>query len=363
MYTKIKKIQKEYIVCLVALTVVGVLLLISHSSAVGGRIVTPVFSLHTREGVEEGILFWKQEIAKQGSKLAYDSFLHAYAQANPGDQHTAAHVFGAALFQKKGLAGLSTCDSSFSYGCFHEFLGRAIEVGGIGQVAELNQACYDAVGPVLSLTCTHGLGHGIESYLGYTEEALIQGLDVCKKLPYSDPIGGCPGGVFMEYNLRTMHSFTGMPIREPKVGDMQYPCDSISAEYTHTCYYWQPQWWQQVLLEKGKSKDEAFTEMGVLCRKIPANLQGECFNGIGVVVAAAAEFDASRAIDLCSKSAPAGALRSMCLSTAAGSFAAEPSVRDHAQLLCKGLLEEELVVCTRYASNGIAKAARAASEQ
>lgn len=349
MFGTVKKISKTPVAYFLLYGALGIVVSVVYVS-VSRPDNVPVFNLQSRDGIERAGEFWKQQITKRDDAVAYTLFLRTYASSTPGDQHTAAHIFGSALFQTKGLAGLSTCDSSFSYGCFHEFLGRAIEAGGLGQVADLNQACYDAVGPTLSLTCTHGLGHGIQSHLGYTEDGLVASLDECSKLPYGDPIGGCPGGVFMEYNMRTMHSFTGMPIREPKEGDMLYPCDILPADYAAACYYWQPQWWQQVLLEERKTKDEAFVALGNLCRKVPISLRRECFEGVGTIVATAANFDVARAVVLCNMTTPAGELRAACLITAASVFAAEPSVKNSAQYVCGELEGDARATCVRYSS-------------
>ncbi|MEI6863804.1 MAG: hypothetical protein WCK46_00315 [Candidatus Adlerbacteria bacterium] len=310
----------------------------------------PVFALYTNEGFREAGAFWKGEIARAGGKKAYTEFLRTYASSTPGDQHTMAHIFGGSLYAQEGVAGLSACDDSFAYGCFHEFLGRAIQQEGLTIVGTLNEACFKALGPGKALSCTHGLGHGIESYLGYTDDALIQSLDVCKKLANSDPIGGCPGGVFMEFNMRTMHSFSGMPPRSVEPEGLQYPCSIFTGGDAEVCYYWQPQWWYQTFKSEGKSSRDIVARIGALCSGTAMSVHTKCFQGVGTIVAMAADYDVAETIRLCTLASARNDERSPCRVTAADSFFAEVSARSRARGLCVGLVEPWYTMCGKAAS-------------
>ncbi len=336
-------IQKKYSIGLLCgvVVVLGGMFVYSHFVSAS----VPVFNLNSREGLAQAELFWNEEISRVGGEKAYMEFSRAYASSTPQYQHTAAHIFGGSLYTKVGVSGLSVCDDSFSYGCFHEFLARAIQEEGLGAVNMLNEGCFQALGPGKSLSCAHGLGHGIQSYLGYTDDALRKGLEICKTLPYADPIGGCPGGLFMEYNMRTMHSFSGMPIRSADVGGMQHPCDILKKEDRAVCYYWQPQWWIQLFKSQGKDVTDVFVEVGRLCGSIAENLHKQCFEGVGTVVGMSVKYDVPQTIALCDVVSVRENERSSCRVSAAGSFFGELSARKNAPLLCVGLVEPWYTTC------------------
>lgn len=294
----------------------------------------PNFNVNSKAGNDEARVFWKSEIGRVGGISAYKEFLNHYASSSPQTQHTAAHIFGGSLFAQEGLSGLVACDSSYSFGCYHEFLGRAIEKNGLGGVNELNQACFDALGSQ-RLSCSHGLGHGIQSYLGYTDEALIKSLATCATLDYSDPIGGCFGGVFMEYNTRTMQSYSGMPSRGLQDGGVFHPCDIVPAERKAACYYWQPQWWSQIFATRETTPEEVFGRIGKLCRGLAPYLRQNCFSGAGTVVGISTDYDAERSSALCEIASPNANEQAYCKTSAASSFFGERSARDRAPSLCE----------------------------
>lgn len=294
----------------------------------------PDLDINSKVGNDTARLFWEDTIDRIGGVAAYAVFRNHYASSSPQTQHTAAHIFGGSLFVSEGLAGLVACDSSYSFGCYHEFLGRAIEKNGLSGVNELNQACFDALGSQ-GLSCSHGLGHGIQSYLGYSDEALIKSLAVCGSLQLNDPIGGCFGGVFMEYNTRTMNSFSGMSSRTLKDGGIFHPCSFVPKEREEVCYYWQPQWWSQIFQDEGKSIDVVFAKIGELCRGLKSNLRENCFSGAGAVVGISSGYDVQKSSALCDIGSPDANERAYCKTSAASSFFSEQSVRSVAPQLCK----------------------------
>ncbi len=336
---------KQYTVGLlcIALVVCAGLLLYSRSAAAS----LPTFDLHTHDGLVQAESFWNKEIARVGGEKAYTEFLEFYATSTPQDQHTAAHIFGGSLFTDEGVPGLAVCDTSFSYGCFHEFLARAIQQNGLGSVDMLNEACFQALGPGKSLSCAHGLGHGIQSYLGYNNDALKKSLGICKTLPYGDPIGGCPGGVFMEFNMRTMGSTSGIPTRPLEPGGWYYPCNTLSVDDKAVCYYWQTQWWAQVLKGQGKNTDESFVTMGRLCESISSSYREKCFSGIGTLIGIDSDFDVEKAGTLCRETSPLESQQNVCLITGASSFFAEPTARARASGVCLNIAEPWYTRCVR----------------
>jgi len=127
--------------------------------------------------------YWRERISTDGGSVAYQEFTKHVAGLSIEEQHTLSHKFGGALFEVEGVSGLPVCDSQFSYGCSHEFLGRAIAKLGLGVVANLNEMCFKAL-KSKSLSCQHGIGHGIQASLGYTFEDLKKALAVCGGLSH-----------------------------------------------------------------------------------------------------------------------------------------------------------------------------------
>lgn len=294
--------------------------------------------------------YWREQIQVYGGSKAYAEFVRWAEDTNIDQQHTLAHIMGGLLYKELGEAGLAVCDSSFSFGCYHEFLGQAIHAGGLSVVTSLNKACVDHLGPQ-ALSCQHGIGHGIQTYAGYDRDDLTVALEECRTLPYNDPIGGCYGGVFMEYNMRTMLSLDGVGPREGEGGDPHEPCNSLDSEFQASCYFWQPQWW--VYMSSGTMDvAERYAAMGADCRTIGNEAHEQlCFEGIGNVVGHEVSYDPAQTIDLCQAAAakdPEAALS--CRAVAANTFftAGTPAT---AAAVCEGLVDEAHTYCLKYSTN------------
>lgn len=148
---------------------------------------------------------WTERIAAVGGVAAYEEFGVEAQGYEFGARHVLAHLFGRALYQVEGLKGVGACDSNYSYGCFHQFLGEAIAGHGLASAAELNESCRSQDTNQKRIACQHGIGHGVLAYSGYSEADLHKALDACRS--YSDAtLGGCYSGAFMEYNVRLMIS-------------------------------------------------------------------------------------------------------------------------------------------------------------
>lgn len=303
--------------------------------------------------VRESSDYWRERISAVGGERAYEEFHVAYANFDPSDQHTQAHIFGGELYHGEGVDGFSVCDLQYSYGCYHEFLGQAIFEEGMPVVEKLNQGCYDdlkASGQELS--CQHGIGHGILAAIGYETETLPKALESCKGLPYNDPIGGCYGGVFMEYNLRTMLSLDGVPVREKEVSDLHEPCKSVPEYAKEACYYWHPQWWLTVLGGEGYgTRLERHARMGELCDELgPGKLRDTCVKGIGNNLVTTG-ITSGEAVRLCKAATSDLRTEVLCRSDAANSFFVVPGLSDEAAGLCEGLEGEYYEYCYAHSIN------------
>lgn len=274
-------------------------------------------------------------IEKEGGQAVYTEMLKELEGKSVGERHATAHLFGEALYEAEGIKGLIVCDAHFSFGCFHAFIARAIETQGLSVVARMSDACLR----VGDLACQHGIGHGLIAHLGYETDALQEALEICEGLPHGDSIGGCIGGAFMEYNLRTMVG-EGY-VRESS--DHHEPCLSIPDRFRAACYFSAPQWWFESL------SDDAFPVMGARCRTLEARLARTCFDGIGNIVGLVTEYDAVRGAARCDE-AGSGRERLWCRSSAAGVYAIESSV-EAAERFCQPFMGREHDYCMARAHN------------
>lgn len=296
---------------------------------------------------------WVEYIEAVGPEEAYAALSELIAHESVPQQHAHAHFFGAALFDAVGVAGLPTCDSRYSFGCFHEFLGHAIRDLGLDVVAELNRGCHEAL-PHTFLSCQHGIGHGVYSYFGYdSEESLFKALEVCRGLPDADVIGGCYGGVFMEYNLRTMWGVSAQ-MREP-TEDIQYPCSAVDERFVPACVYWQPQWWTSVVRRESPAADsvEVMRRIGGYC--VASRNRKDCYEGIGNIILSESRDRGgqpstvlARALCAAAARSPADELR--CLSVAANHFGIDVS-KESALEVCSALSGESRAYCAQHADN------------
>lgn len=288
---------------------------------------------------------WEEKISSLGADMAYIKFKQEVSSLSPGQQHTLAHVFGETLLDKEDLEGIVVCDGSFAYGCYHSFLGTAIHQRGLKVVDILNEKCLQNPQENLILGCQHGLGHGIVADIGYNFNNLLQSLETCSRLPFSSPIGGCLGGVFMEYNFQTMLAEEGH-IRTYDSSNPHFPCSDLKADFRPSCYFWQGQWWGNVL---SGDFTEKYKEMDKLCIQVnDLEQQKQCFMGLGNIVGQFSNWDIVQAIKLCdSISSDEGKL--LCRATGAGIFFTEPRVKMLAPQLCEGFNNQDKQKCLQIA--------------
>lgn len=176
---------------------------------------------------------WLEDEAKrEDPKIAWEYVKAAYntPQGVVGNPHDLAHLVGQLIFKQYGLDGLSICDASFAFGCYHGLMERAF-FGNKPEDYKNNllkaaDACK-GVGAVDSpnyWSCIHGMGHGIATFREYK---LDPALTDCNILP--DGIQTyCQDGVFMEFSVNAPRSFY-------KPEDPVYPCDAVDQKFKIAC--------------------------------------------------------------------------------------------------------------------------------
>lgn len=232
--------------------------------------------------IEARATYWRERIDRVGGRRAYDEFRKLVQSFTTPQKHLNAHFFGTALYDVAGMAGVDVCDGSFSYGCFHAFMIRAVEDRGTTAAQELYTACRETLGDTAE-QCQHGIGHGLLGITGYGPQDVDVAIAECDRLtPRDNLIGGCAGGVFMEYGLRGMQGL-GLSAHRPfSEGEVLSPCTDLEdPDYHAACAYWQPMWWMETAPERGD--DERMAEkMGAWCAQLPGGRETltSCIAGI-----------------------------------------------------------------------------------
>lgn len=277
----------------------------------------PAFSPETTPEVRAQMI---RSIERLGPDRAYILLAASYKDTPSNFQHGAAHIFGEALYEAQGVSGVTTCDDGYNFGCFHGFFIEAVSHEGLDVLDELNGEC---TATSVSSACRHGIGHGILEYLGL--HRLTDALEACTRIEDMETrVGGCTGGVFMEYNLPLevldgVYTIAPRELEDP--ANPYAPCDTVADRFAESCHHELPQWWGHVY---GR---EDFMTIGRLC----AGAAGEhnrytCYMGAGTIAASAAKYDVERAIELC-KDMPNQEAEGVCLIYTAGAFSG--SVGDH----------------------------------
>jgi len=281
----------------------------------------------------------KERFARMGEKKAYEYFIATYAGYG-STVHNLAHWVGEQLYKRLGLTGISVCDSSFVYGCYHGFLTAALYREGIQLLPKIESACRNVGSdPILMAGCLHGIGHGVVVNAGdYTVEHLISALSNCDMLTATISKTSCYNGAFMEYNNHTMESAqerTGPTTVRPFIAASPlHPCDELPNAYQSDCYYEQPSWWNLVL--RGD-----FDAMGTYCGDLSDTNKQSCARGIGRVMGTKEQPVQQDGISVCSRFS--GDIKMYCIIGAV-----EQRISEHdrnASLLCTGLSEADGIIC------------------
>ncbi len=202
-----------------------------------------------------GSAYWQSRIKSVGGQVAYAELASVVAPFSASKQHSVAHSFSNALYASGGIDMLGVCDDKFGYGCFHSFMGRAIKEHGIDiALKKFKHVCAKEPAGYKRRTCEHGIGHGIVSYFGYGDVAMLaKSLSFCQtNFGAKDFALGCSGGAYMEFNNRSMLSDQEVNPVELTAENTFHPCDSLSSSYAPSCYFWQPLWWVRESFSRSK---------------------------------------------------------------------------------------------------------------
>lgn len=295
---------------------------------------------------------WRAVIEDGGAREAHQQFEKYTSGYGLLERHEIAHAFGGALFSAQGLEAFVACTygnpAHTSYGCFHEFIGRAVSERGIAAIETLSDTCRSETrDPILWLGCQHGIGHGVQTHYGYDEEALEKTLAVCDTLEQADDVGGCYGGAFMEYNLRTMLGADALVRPSTEGVDADALCQRLDVRYRTACLFRLPEWWRSALFAQ-QVADDVYTALAQRCHAIDddATQMLACIGGIGDIMPREIT-DPQRAGALCSDAVGENAEHDYyCRIFAARRFA-QTGTPD-AERVCRGLPNPYAAQCTMH---------------
>ena len=241
--------------------------------------------------------YWEQQIQRHGAKDAYAEFKERTEKAPLARQHFAAHVMGDVLAEKLGTEGITVCDTSFAFGCFHGLFSAIIAKEGTAVIKELDAACVKAYG-VMGTGCTHGIGHGILEYVGY--ENVAKALELCGLTTQKVPLLGCTSGVFMEYNQPLGGDPQNLvPGTRPFDPTHPYmPCTHVPQQFQASCYFELGGWLRTSI------SDDAAKRSGV-CAGLSGEPRSRCYMGIGSGSAHEHGYDMTASLAECAALAPA----------------------------------------------------------
>lgn len=275
--------------------------------------------------------YWEKRLKDIGAVKAYQEFKTLYAQSDFSTQHLAVHLFGQLIYQNEGIEGITLCDGSFSYGCYHSFFASVISDHGIKVLPDLDRVCTaDKEGAV---ACQHGIGHGLLEYMGTRK--LTDALNACATLTPLDPYFSCYSGVFMGYNVPIVITETSaqVTVRELDLKNLFDPCDKIDDKFKQSCFYNLPQLWDKIL-----NKD--YSQIGKLCTLIEEERDRiACFNGIGSVAAPSSNYDVLETATKCNQ-IPDEKGQQFCRIRASWAFFSSTGNRGEALTFCEGLSDD-----------------------
>lgn len=243
-------------------------------------------------GLEEARARWKHEIDRIGGANAYAEFRDYYSVHNSSLVHALAHQMGDLLFDKLEIDGLSICDSSFGYACYHQFLARVLGEYGSDVLPKLAAHCENRYRDAAD-DCFHGIGHGLREYYG--SDLLLKALQECGT--FSNYSKSCEQGVFMDFNVPLSFEGTSSPYAAARDFDVRHPyspcdTDAIPEIYKQSCYHALPHLWIQ---QVGWN----FKIIQGLCAGTEEAYLDSCYGGMAVDLPGSVGYDQTRIIESC----------------------------------------------------------------
>lgn len=247
-----------------------------------------------------------------------------------GRAHDLAHFVGGLIFKAKGLPGLTVCDTTFAFGCYHGFTESAF-ADSLEPLLEVAQACTTLAPPNSGpwASCIHGIGHGVATYF---DSANLEGaLGACHKLSLGATF--CHDGVLMEFSFSAPPNFY-------RADNPLYPCTDLPAQYHNACGRNQPH-----VMQRRLNMNRA--AIGGVCLTAPPAVAEACLDSLGFAAANESRGNPEAILQQCGE-LPTPAARARCVGAGAGEliFQNFPGWQTSAPAACRTLPPEFQPACS-----------------
>ncbi|MEO8065954.1 MAG: hypothetical protein ABI643_03855 [Candidatus Doudnabacteria bacterium] len=279
-------------------------------------------------------------------KLSYQQqldLIKSYSQSDPGkswsylksaflvngqqvvNAHQFAHLVGNGMFAKYGLEGITKCDETFAFGCFHGVTQQLLEQKGVSVIKEIQDRCLKIFPPDKTQKytgCIHGMGHGI---LTWERFQVPIALADCGELiaAYQNY---CFDGVFMEHA-------SDLAVNEFDPNHPWQFCSQLDAQYHYNCARYQS---QVFLMAFGSN----IPKIGANCAAGPdETLRSTCFESLGFYITQSNMGALSQVLKECDQIKGAGSYHCKIGAIREVTFQSYPDWQQTSKALCLSLPE------------------------
>lgn len=319
--------KRVVLFCTLALTVLGIFALSSR------LIHQRSFSSFRVLSSEEGNQYLRSIITSKGPDAAWNYLKSAYQTPNgvlpgEGEPHLLSHVIGEALYARHGPRGIAHCDDTFTYGCFHGFVGRMVADRGTSSLDEIVRVCQTSPQTYIN-GCVHGVGHGIAETEQYN---LVASLRDCDAL--FGERDECRAGVIM-----AVGGFSGSRASSTKPW---YTCESLPATYARAC--------AQSVGEHLSTTYQDTEKTAAACHTAASNIMTtSCIESLGrYILRRVARGDGATTVHECNTLDHDG--KDTCLIAASELLKARDDInwKIQAGIICDAVSEKNQTSCSRY---------------
>ena len=250
---------------------------------------------------QQGII---RNMSKDNPQKAWD-FLKSSFIVNGevrGDAHELAHIVGNVAYRERGFDGITVCDSTFAFGCFHGVTEEMLVTEGDSVIGKIEGRCIALFPPDVTQDytgCIHGTGHGLLTW---------EALDINRALARCDTFSQqyrsyCYDGVFMEYAF-------AMPNQQIDENNPWELCLQLPQEYHFNCArYRGPTFLAEFEFDFARAARACLATQSTI-------LSNTCIESMGYQIAQITKSDERKARELCSLLPEAGS-RNLCLAAVA----------------------------------------------
>ncbi len=242
-----------------------------------------------------------------------------------GNAHEFAHLVGNAMYVKFGLDGITNCDQTFAFGCYHGVTEKLLVDQGPSAIIKIQNRCTEIFPPSKSQNftgCIHGMGHGLFTYEHFSVSKALQDCDGLDNLYKTY----CYDGVFMEHS-------TELTKGEFNPAHPWQFCTSLDSRYHYNCARYQ----SQIFL--GQFGGDISTVSKNCSATTDEILVSTCFESLGYYITQQNLGKLSSILDACSKISGEGKYHCIIGSTREVKFQAYPNWQTTTVALCNSLPE------------------------